>query len=599
MAATQRSLRGWPRLEAFRSVLYAWWAPALLTLGSAVLLLGPALHGGLVQAYDLGWSPDPRWTPAVLGLDTPTPRVIPSDATVVLLGKVLGASGSQKVVLLGLLWAASIGAVRLVRAWSPNVHLGAGSTAFVVLLAQWNPFVAQRLIIGQWTVLLGYALVPWAWCALLRWRRTGRLHGTAAVLVFAGLGGGNSWVLVLTALVVAAPVALGRGWLRDARSRRQVAALIGVAVGVSACWAVPALTGTVSTAPGLSGTDEFAARSDSRFGLVGSLLSGGGIWNQFAQGPERSDVVTSTMALLMALVAAAVLTIAVCRRSRASRIVLGGALPGLLLAGFSGWLAVRPAWSWVLATLPGGGLLRDSQKLVAPWVMAMIASLGYAVASLVRRRPVWSTSAAAAALLPVPLAASMIWGFHGRLQAETVPADIRVAARQLSSAPSGEVGLLPWSQYRRYPWNGARTSLSIVPRIVNQPVLHSDTLPLSSGTVPGENSRSAAVDRRLAAGQSPVAALRAEGARYVWWELIPGAPRPAVPAGARVLVDTEDTLVLEFTSAPRAPALDQEWVRIAGAALSALTVLIVAVAPAITWRRRRRSRRTRRANGAG
>ena len=66
--------------------------PAALALALAIVLLGPALGPGLVLAYDLGWSPDPRFTPFVTGVGMVAPRAVPSDAVGVSLGLLLGAS---------------------------------------------------------------------------------------------------------------------------------------------------------------------------------------------------------------------------------------------------------------------------------------------------------------------------------------------------------------------------------------------------------------------------------------------------------------------------------------------------------------------------
>ena len=65
--------------------------PAAVSALVAVVVLGPALGRGVVLAYDLAWSPDPRLTPFTLGTSTPAPRAVPSDAVGVVLG--LGARG--------------------------------------------------------------------------------------------------------------------------------------------------------------------------------------------------------------------------------------------------------------------------------------------------------------------------------------------------------------------------------------------------------------------------------------------------------------------------------------------------------------------------
>lgn len=139
-------------------------APSFLVVGwsclIAVVVLGPALGRGVVLAYDLAWSPDARLTPVATGSGTAVPRAVPSDAVAWLAGLALTPALAQKVVLVLILVGVSLGAVALARDLRPS--LGRGPMLLVALAAVWNPFVSERLVIGQWTTLLGYAVLPWA-----------------------------------------------------------------------------------------------------------------------------------------------------------------------------------------------------------------------------------------------------------------------------------------------------------------------------------------------------------------------------------------------------------------------------------------------------
>ena len=72
----------------------------------------------------------------------------------------------QKVVLLGSLVAGGLGAARLV----PGLPL-VGRLA-VVTSYQWSPLVVERLLIGHWPVLIGWACLPWVLVLARRWRST-------------------------------------------------------------------------------------------------------------------------------------------------------------------------------------------------------------------------------------------------------------------------------------------------------------------------------------------------------------------------------------------------------------------------------------------
>jgi hypothetical protein len=211
-------------------------------------------------------------------------------------------------------------------------------------------------------------------------------------------------------------------------------------------------------------------------------------------------------------------------------VLVGVALVGLLVAVASGTPGLADAWSR-LADVPGGALLRDSQKVVALWVVLGATGVGLLVDRLVRLGgaaliPAIGLSVVAPLLLP-----TLAWGERGRLEAVAVPTDLRRAATVLSQAPAGEVGLLPWRQYRRYAWNEGRVSLSLVPRMVAQRVLYDDSLPLSSGRVAGESPRSATVTRAIDAGANPWDAVVAQGVRYVVVEKDTGLETPVPPPG--------------------------------------------------------------------
>ena len=82
----------------------------------------------------------------------------------------------------------------------------------------WNPYVGERLIIGQWALLLGYASLPWALRAVVSpaeapWRWTGRLCLSLVPAVIGGFA-----AMTITALVVV-PAALLTRSTRGRRSR--------------------------------------------------------------------------------------------------------------------------------------------------------------------------------------------------------------------------------------------------------------------------------------------------------------------------------------------------------------------------------------------
>ncbi len=152
--------RGWRR-EAPVVV----WALAL-----ALLVLGPALGPGFLLVRDMVWVPDLALRADALGLGSGLPRAVPSDAVVAVLDELVPGMLLQKLVLVLALAAGGVGAARLL---DPDAGLVA--RLVTVTVYGWNALVAERLLMGAWPLLIGYALLPWLLVSARRWRAEGRL----------------------------------------------------------------------------------------------------------------------------------------------------------------------------------------------------------------------------------------------------------------------------------------------------------------------------------------------------------------------------------------------------------------------------------------
>ncbi|WP_147065501.1 hypothetical protein [Knoellia locipacati] len=555
--------------------------PVVLAVLQAVLVLGPGLGRGVVITHDMPWSPDPRWTPFVLGLDTPAPRAVPSDAVAVLLGKAVGASMAQHLVLLTILVTLALGAAALLAELVPDVGM-AGRCATVVA-AVWNPFVSERLAVGQWVVVLGLAVLPWALRGALRVvRGTSTVYAVAPALLFAGLGGVNALLVVSGAVltVLLAGAVRARSW--------PVARAAGVSLlltaGLAGAWAVPALTAR-PVADAL-GARAFAPVADSPVGVIGSLLGGGGFWNTGTHPEPRSHVLIALTAALLMTAGVALALVAAPGRDGlllAAPLAVFGVLVLLSVSG-----PAEQLWDTLVHRVPGGGALRDSQKLIAPWVVVGAAGLGVLADRAARRLPAGLRGPAVALLLGLPLVLSpqLAWGIGGRLDAVTVPSDYRQGVDELAALPPGDVGLLPWSQYRRYGWNDSRVSLTLAPRTVDRVVLYDDSLPLRSGTIAGESARAAEVSKSIGAGTPPDRALAAEGVRYVAAELGSGldVDTGALRSSGRVVVDRPSLLVVDVGGPARSPSAS-------GAGVLGWGVTLLTALGIIGWRGARRTDR--------
>ena len=138
----------------------------------------------------------------------------------------------------------------------------------------WTPFLAERLLLGQWGLLLAYTALPWLVAAAIgvREERPGalpRLILAAAASAITPTGG----VIALGTTAVLT-FARGQAWLRTG----------GIPVAAVFALNVPWLAAAALTSAGgrsdPAGVAAFAARGENWSGPFGALAGTGGIWTR-------------------------------------------------------------------------------------------------------------------------------------------------------------------------------------------------------------------------------------------------------------------------------------------------------------------------------
>lgn len=568
----------------------------LTGLLAGLAILGPALAPGFLLVYDMVFVPEPNFGARTFGLDGSVPRAVPNDLVVSLLSLLLPGWVVQKVLLLAVFVLVGAGVGALVRTRS--------GAAVAAVAACWNPYVAERLALGHWAFLLGYALLPWvagSAAAVLAGDRSGRRRLALWLVAAASCGSTAAVIATLVAVAVLAVPLVGRRVPAGVRLRDLV--LVGVvAACANAVWWVPAVLLPGGLPADASGVTAFAARADSPWGLVGSVLTGGGLWHDGLWPPERGSLVLSGAALILVVGCVGCAGWAVVRR-RAHP-----AVTGLLVAGTVG-LVVACAGSPLLSGIatavvthvPGGGLIRDSHKFVAPWVVLVACAAGAVAddlrgtASSVRRRLTLAPATRATlvvglGLLPVALLPSLAGGTFRDWGAANYPASYLAAAARIDSYDDAAVASFPWTLYRRYAWNRDDVVLDPWPRLVEAPVLVDDDLPLAGRTIAGEDPRADRISAAVSTGGSDevLRALREEGVRFVLLHLDQPTSAEQAVFFAQEEVVLEDRWIALYDLGPVAAVADPlprwSWV---GLALSSTTVLLVLVAGATTRRRTR------------
>ncbi|WP_433523510.1 hypothetical protein ACQPZ2_42710 [Nocardia pseudovaccinii] len=297
-----------------RRTRWARFVPAGYSGLLALLIAGPLLGPGYLLLRDAVSTPRSYLTDSALGLGDAAPRAVPQDALLAALAPLIDGGSIVKAILLVALWAAGFGAAVLSR---ELLRVSTGPQLVAVTVAMWNPYVAERLLQGHWSLLTGYAALPWTALAAYRIRcsinpdprkppletlsRSGKSASrTSAVSSWAALAGCFAAAgLTPTGALLAGCTAM------VLVGRRNLLGTLALLLATSAPWlTATALSGAGSEPSDPAGIAAFAARAEPALGTFGSLAGLGGIWNaDSVPGSRTTPLALIATALLLALVA--------------------------------------------------------------------------------------------------------------------------------------------------------------------------------------------------------------------------------------------------------------------------------------------------------
>ena len=386
------------------------------------------LFGGYLLHRDMVSTPTSPLTAAAFGIDGSAPRAVPQDAVVAAASHLVDGGLLVASIIAVSLFAAGIGSGRMAQRLVPRAGRAGAVAAAVVAI--WNPFVAERLLQGHWSLLVGYAVFGWIVCAVMTvhdaptWRSWAVLAGLFAV---AGLTPTGS----VLALVVASTT-----WIGVARTSGTLTS--GRSVAVVLLWVLTATPWLMASffaqgVRGVGGAEQFAARAEPGLGTLGSVLGLGGIWNADAVPQSRTGwwALIATAALLIVVVGGCVVLFR--QRTELSPVVPALGVLAAVTVLLITLAATGPGLSVVefaLREIPGAGLLRDTQKFVAAaipfYALAAAAAAGWAA----QRIPAIAATAAVSALVVAPLP-DLAWGVGGAVKPIDYPADYAAVAERI------------------------------------------------------------------------------------------------------------------------------------------------------------------------
>lgn len=379
------------------------------------------------------------------------PRAVPQDTVLAIISPGIPAStiAALIMVLSGALGA--FAAAKMVQTMAGGRLIAQFAAS---LLTLWNPFVVERLLQGHWSLVAAAVLLP-----AVAYFAASRLWGMLLLTM-------TICALTPTGVILAAIIALPFVTKWSERFWVFLASLL-----LSSPWLIASVVNARTVGGTLADPASaavFAPRAEHNTGTFGSLLSLGGIWNVEATAPSRHAL---SEYLGIALITILMLGIRELWRVYKGLTILTLAaflFPALLSTGVG--LSVM---GWLINTIPGAGLLRDSQKYIALALPGMVLLTGVVVERMDYRRdrsksfflgPEAGVKSNSARWLQRGVGLLLCVLIIGNIPG--LPQDLKpVAARPLSpvweqisnsvsAAPRGKVLLLPPGNYRihgRYP----------------------------------------------------------------------------------------------------------------------------------------------------
>ncbi len=466
-------------------------------LALAIVIAAPLLGPGYLLLRDAVSTPRSYLSDSALGLSQAAPRALPQDFLVAAASWALDGGVVVKILLIAGLWLAGWGAARLVATVLPEAGLPGQFVS--TTLAVWNPYVAERLLQGHWSLLVGYGCLPWAATAMLR-LRSGQGSWSALAFWIALAGLTPTGLLLAVTLALVALGAPGPG------VRRRWCAAGALTIGFLAAlpWLAAAmLTDSLSGyQAGGAGTAAFAARAEPGLGTLGSLAGLAGIWNAQAVPDSRTTLFAAVATAVLLAIVGLGLPVVLRRRAAVPLLVLAAlavVLPALAASG-PGLALVQAASE----AMPGLGVLRDGQKWVALAMPGYALAAAGAVVTLGRLRAAIKPAVAAAVLCAALIAVlpDLAWGGWGAVTPVRYPDGWPEVANRINADPR-PVAVLPADSMRQFPWAGPAPVLDPLPRWLRAHVLSTGNLTISGRLLPGEGSAAQAVQELLLSGAPP------------------------------------------------------------------------------------------------
>ena len=443
---------------------WLWRKPkAAYALLAATVML-PLLLPGYILTLDMVFTPRLRMP------DTVTSSYL-FRAGLSLLNIIIPSQIIQKILLFGILFLSGWGMYLLSRAIQNKEHtvttrVGAYAAGMLYMI---NPFTYSRFMAGQYSVLMGYALLPFfarAWLVFLAGPSRRRMLIVAAWIVFISIVSIHTLGAVGIVIVVGLCATAWR--LRNNKSRLLAASkfcIVGLLLVVVAnsYWLVPLALGRGSTAQSVQNfstvdRQAFATEGGNIVGQLANIARLQGFWVEgqglYALPQSRMPAWGLLVIMLWILIAIGAWQLWQTKRRFAVALFGVSSLTAALLA-------TSAINNWLTGWLPLFAGFREPHKFVSLVALADAIFVGQGVAYLANkyRRKYDEVGlygvAAISLVLIVAITPVMLWGFGGQLKPRQYPHDWFVINQQLRKDKNPQQTLfLPWHLYSKFSFSG-------------------------------------------------------------------------------------------------------------------------------------------------
>ena len=464
-----------------------------------LLILAPLSSSGYVLTVDMPWGPI---IPHIAAFNNTWSLNVLMHITASLWGNWI----TQKMILMIIFILASVGPHQLMKCVykSERIPLTKARRCFYFagFFYTFNPFIYSRFMQGQWLVLFGYALLPWAVSSFYTLMRKPCAKQAVKAIMWTtavGLVSIHTVSIVLLAhAVVFIVISLQDRTVTALKQRLKYIALASLAwLLVNSFWVLPILTRHSRTSQAISTFHESQLHAFATVGTVGgsvplSTLLLEGFWPDL----QGRYVLPSSLGWWWYIVAAAILSLVAIGIYKIikQRDQLGISLVILGVIGW--WLAMGIGSSWSAGTthflinhVPFYRGYREPQK----WLMLLALLYSYAgaiglgaIADKVKNANNRQYVIGGGLLLPLLFCPVLLWGAGGQLRSAPYPKDYATVEARLNQDNSNyKVLVLPWHEY---------LPLSYAGRVVANPASHYFKQDMITGDnpelqgVPAENS---------------------------------------------------------------------------------------------------------------